>query len=77
MQQLRCGRFFEEMQIINTLGAQELFPLPFFFFYNFMRWFGLRFGPGPAGHESVMWQCFEVKTQVSRKALEQLRQEKG
>lgn len=49
---------------------------PSVFFYSFMRWFGLRFGPGPAGHESVMWQCFELKTQVSRKALEQLRQEK-
>lgn len=38
-------------------------------FYSFVRWFGLRFGLGPAGHESVMWQCFEVITQVFRKLI--------
>lgn len=35
----------------------------------FVRWFGLRFGPGPAGHESVMWQRFEFMTQPFRKPV--------
>lgn len=39
------------------------------FFLHFVRWFGLRFGLGSAGHESVMWQCFEVMTQVFRKLI--------
>lgn len=38
-------------------------------FNIFMRWFGLRFGLGPAGHESVMWQHTEVMTQVFRKLI--------
>lgn len=38
-------------------------------FCSFVRWFGLRFGLGPAGHESVMWQCFEVMTQAFRKLI--------
>lgn len=38
-------------------------------FYIFVRWFGLRFGLGPAGHDLVMWQRFEVMTQVFRNLI--------